>query len=164
MASEQAFRALSAGLKFEQDGYSFYLKAAATVEVEEVRATLASLAEEEQVHEAMIARQINALEAEGGFVLIPGVEPVELDLARELFPPDAQAIKGKVGKFATDLEALQYALEVESSSYAHYKQAAQEIEDPDGKLMFRWLAAAELSHFNVLMSIYEATNERLSWQ
>lgn len=161
--SEESVGALSEALKLEQDGYAFYIKAAGKVKDETCKETLLSLAEDEKVHEAMIARQLQALESEGGFVVIPGVAAGEIDLSAQLFPPDPVAIEGKVADMASELDAILMALEVESTSYDHYRKACMATEDVEGQNMFRWLAGAELTHFNILMSNYEAINQRATW-
>ena len=48
------------------------------------------------------------------------------------------------------------ALENEIKSYDLYRNAADETDDAAGKQMYTWLASAERSHFNMLMSNYEA--------
>ncbi|MFO7696594.1 MAG: ferritin family protein [Anaerolineae bacterium] len=161
--SELAMNALSGALKLEQDGYGFYVKAAERVQDETVKQTMLSLAEDEKIHEAMIARQMQALREEGGFVVVPGVTATATDLSQRLFPPDPAAIKGKVGDLSGELEAIQMALEVESSSYDYYRQTSLVTEDVEGQAMYRWLASAELTHFNILMSNYEAINQRITW-
>ena len=66
--SELAMNALSGALQLEQDGHAFYVKAAARVQDETVKQTMLSLAEDEKIHEAMIARQMQALREEAGFL------------------------------------------------------------------------------------------------
>ena len=111
----------------------------------------------------MIARQLQALETEGGFVVIPGISAGEVDLSAQLFPPDPAVVEGKVADMASELDAILMALEVESASYDHYRKACTATEDVEGQNMFRWLAGAELTHFNILMSNYEAINQRATW-
>jgi rubrerythrin len=161
MVNEAAMGALSQALKLEQDGYAFYRQAAERVHDETCKRTMLSLAEEEKIHEAMIARQMQAQREEGGFVAVPGVVLGDVDLSARLFPP--AALEKTVGQMATELEALQMALEVESTSYEYYRQTSLTTEDAEGQRMFRWLAGAELTHFNILMANYEAINQRTSW-
>ncbi len=161
--NEIAMDALSKALKLEQDGHAFYRQAAERVNDATCKQTFASLAEEEQVHEAMIARQMQALREEGGFVEIPGLAAGEFDLSRRLFPPTSTEVESRVSNMSTELEALQMALGVEVTSYDFYRQAAQRTEDAEGAAMYRWLAGAELTHFNLLMSNYEAINQHASW-
>jgi rubrerythrin len=161
MVNEAAMGALSQALKLEQDGYAFYRQAAERVHDETCKRTMLSLAEEEKIHEAMIARQMQAQREEGGFVAVPGVVLGDVDLSARLFPP--AALEKAVGQMATELEALQMALEVESSSYEYYRQTSLATEDVEGQRMYRWLAGAELTHFNILMTNYEAINQRTTW-
>ena len=52
------------------------------------------------------------------------------------------------------------ALENEIKSYDLYVKAAQETVEAAGKQMYQWLASAERTHFNLLMSNYDAMSEK----
>ena len=54
------------------------------------------------------------------------------------------------------LHALHVALEIERRSHRLCGTAAQETADENGKQMYTWLAGAEISHSNLLMSNYES--------
>jgi len=162
-ADGKAMDALSQALKLEQDGYAFYHRALERVQDATCREMLISLADDEKVHEAMIARQMQALREEGGFVVVPGAVPGDADLSARLFPPDPARASKKVGSLSTELEVIQMALEIEVDSYDYYRQASEASDDPEGRLVFRWLAEAEQTHFNLLMSNYEAINQRATW-
>jgi rubrerythrin len=162
-ASEQAMNALGEALKLEQDGYQFYVSAAGQVPQGETRDAFLSLAEEEKVHEAVIVRQMQALREEGAFARVPGISRPEQDLSAQIFPPDVSKAQASAGGVTTELDALQLGMQVEMTSYDYYRQAAQGIDDPDGRDMYGWLAAAELEHFNILMSIYRGINQHANW-
>jgi len=127
------------------------------VENEKAREMFLSLAEDEKKHAAMIRRQIRALREEGHFAPEEGIEAPKAELAAKLFPPEKKA------SAASALEALHTALEVEAESYNLYYGAAQEEDDPAGKQLYLWLAAAERSHFDLLMSNYEAWVSQGGW-
>lgn len=161
--SNSALTALKRALQLEQEGYAFYMQAAERVQDATCKKTMRSLADDEKIHEAMIVRQLEALQQEGGFVQIPTVEPVDVDLSRRLFPPDAEQVKQRVGENMVELDALLMAMEIEVRSYDLYRQAAREAQDPTAREMYEWLASAEMTHFNLLMSNYEAINSAAGW-
>lgn len=161
--SQTALTALSRALQLEQEGYAFYLQAAERVQDPTCKKTMLSLADDEKIHEAMIVRQIEALREQGGFVQIPTIAPVEVDLSTRIFPPDAKGVRQRVSENADELDALLMAMEIEVRSYDLYRQAAFETQDPVGREMYQWLASAEITHFNLLMSNYEAIVNAAGW-
>jgi rubrerythrin len=160
---DQVLAALGRALKLEQDGYAFYTQAAERVRDATCKQTMRSLAEDEKVHEAMIVRQLEAMSEEGDFVVLPNIEPVDADLSEAILPPDPDRVAKRVGENPDELEALLMAIEIEVRSYDLYRQAAQDTESEAGREMYEWLAAAEMAHFNLLMSNYEALNTPSSW-
>ena len=163
MADDQVLRALGRALRLEQDGYTFYTQAAERVRDSESKQTLLSLAEDEKMHEAMIVRQLEAMSEDGDYVYLPHVEPVDIDLAADILPPDPEQVEERVSEYTDELQALAAAMEIEVRSYDLYRQAALETESEAGKQMYEWLAADEMMHFDLLMSNYEALNTRAKW-
>lgn len=160
---DQVLAALGRALKLEQDGYAFYTQAAERVQDATCKQTMRSLAEDEKIHEAMIVRQLEAMSEEGDFVVLPNVEPVHADLSEAILPPDPGQVAERVAENADELDAVLMAIEIEVRSYDLYRQAAQETESETGREMYQWLAAAEMTHFNLLMSNYEALNMPSAW-
>jgi rubrerythrin len=159
----EALTALSQALRLEREGRAFYLKAAEDTRDAKCRASFLAFADDERLHADMIERQLHAIEGNGTYVLLPDVTAPDIDLGAKLFAPArAQAIV-KAGAEATDVAALHLALQMEINSYDLYRQAAQRTDDPAGVQMYRWLAAAEMTHFSLIMSNYEALVTGSSW-
>jgi len=55
------------------------------------------------------------------------------------------------------------ALENEVKSYDLYRGAADAAKVAAAKEMYTWLAAAELTHYNLLMANYESLVDRGGW-
>jgi rubrerythrin len=160
---QQALNALSQALKLEQEGRAFYEQAAKEVADSRCQATFASLADDERMHEDMIARQLRAVESDGKFVVLPDLVVPDIDLGAKLFPPERTEVESKLGHNPTEIQALHLALDNEIQSYNLYVNAAQETTEDAGRQMYQWLAGAELTHFNLLMSNYQALVELSSW-
>ncbi|NLG51429.1 MAG: ferritin family protein [Chloroflexi bacterium] len=156
MDKNATLQALSQALKLEQEGQEFYLKAAEESLDEKAEALFRSLADDERMHAEMIQRQLHAIEGEGKYVLLPDLDVPAIDLEARLFPPERAQVEARIGRNPTDLDALHVALENEIKSYDLYRQAAAATESEAGRAMYRWLAKAELTHFELLMSNYEA--------
>ena len=159
----KALDALSKALKLEQEGRAFYLKAAETTADEKGQAMFRSLADDEKLHAEMVQRQLHAIEGQGAYVLLPNTKVAPIDLDQQLFPPDAEAAKKVLGVEPSEIDALHVALEREIVSYQFYSKAAKETADAAGKQMYTWLASAEVTHFNLLMSNYESLVSMGGW-
>jgi rubrerythrin len=122
-----------------------------------------SLADDEVKHADMITRQLHALEGDGSYVLLPDANVEAVDAGAQLFPPERKQIESALGVDPSVIDALHLALEREVISRDLYAQAAQETQDAAGKQMYLWLVGAETTHFNLLMSNYEALTERGGW-
>jgi rubrerythrin len=160
---QQALNALSQALKLEQEGRAFYEQAAQEVADARCRETFASLADDERMHEEMIVRQLRAVESGGKFVILPDLVVPDIDLGAKLFPPERAEMERKLGHNPTEVQALHIALDNEIQSYNLYTLATQETADEAGRQMYQWLAAAEMTHFNLLMSNYQALVELGGW-
>jgi len=161
MNKDQALQALSQALKLEQDGKTFYLKAAAETVDAKGKAMFLSLADDETLHAEMIQRQLHALEGDGSYVLLPDLDASDIDLDAQIFPPDK--VDAKVGVNPSEIDALHVALEAEMKSYDLYRAAAKDSDEGPGKQMYVWLSKAELNHFNLLMENYEAIVAGAGW-
>ncbi len=162
-AQSKALEALSQALKLEQQGLAFYLQAAEETLDEKGRAMFRSLADDERQHIEMVERQLRALEGGGAYVLLPDLKAPPIDLGLRLFPPKREEVAARVGANAGELDALHVALETEVKSYDLYLQAASKTSDAAGRSMYEYLANAELTHFNLLMSNYQAMVSLGGW-
>lgn len=163
MADQTALTALSQALKLEQEGHAFYLRAAEETFDDKGREMFLSLAADEALHAEMVRRQLHEIERGGGYVLLPDLNVADIDLDAKLFPPTREQVDARIGVAPNELEALQVALENEIRSYDLYRSAARDAASEAGKQMYRWLASAEMTHFNLLLSNYESLSAQSGW-
>lgn len=159
----KALTALSQALRLEQDGRQFYLKAAEETPDEHGKTMFLSLADDEKRHAEMIQRQLHAIEGNGVYVLLPDISVQAIDLDARLFPPALKDVEKRIGVNPSEIDALHVALENEIKSYDLYRAAAKDASDAAGKQMYQWLASAEMTHFNLLMSNYESLVSGGGW-
>jgi len=163
MANEGALQVLSQALRLEQEGREFYLAAAENTADQRGKEVFLSLANDEQKHADMVRRQLNAVEGDGAYVLLPDLDVASIDVDDKLFPGTDADISAITGDAADDLEALAIALENEVKSYDLYRKAAQDAVDPVAKTVYTWLASAERTHFDLLMSNWQSLADRSGW-
>jgi rubrerythrin len=163
MADNTGLTALSQALKLEQEGRAFYLKAAEETLDDKGKGMFLSLAADEERHAEMVQRQLREIEGGGSYVLLPNLDVPDIDLDAKLFPPERRQVEARIGRNPNELDALHVALENEIRSYDLYRAAAQETESEAGQQMYRWLAGAEMTHFNLLMSNYESLVSMGGW-
>lgn len=162
MSSVESLRALSQALRLETEGLAFYLQAATETIDPKGKALFASLADDERKHQEMIRQQLHAVEGNGVYVLLPNLSVQPIDLAQPLFPPTKSAVEKRMGANPNELDVLYLAIENEIKSYDLYRNEAQKASAA-GKQMYEWLAAAEMVHFNLLMSNWEAISGNSGW-
>ncbi len=160
---ENALQVLSQALQLERDGQAFYLKAAETLTDERCQRTFRSLADDERIHQEIILRELHAVEGQGSYVLLPVTAVERIDAEARLFPPDMTEAKRRLSRVYDELSALQMAIEMEIASYDLYRQAAVGASEPAAQQMYAWLAAAERTHFNMLMANYDTLSLEASW-
>ena len=163
MSDRTTLTALSQALKLEQEGRAFYLQAAEETLDEKGKRTFLALAADEERHAEMVQRQLHEIEGGGTYVPLPDLEAPAIDLDAKLFPPERAKVEARIGRNPNELEALHVALENEIRSYDLYRAAAKETENEAGRQMYRWLANAEMTHFNLLMSNYESLVSLGGW-
>lgn len=163
MGKDAAMVALQKALELEKRGQAFYVEAAERTVNETGKEMYRSLADDEDLHAAMIQRQIDALGAEAGWQA-PGVAPEgRVDLDSPLFPQGGKGPAEAVQPDASDRDALLFALKIENDSFELYRTQAQAATDPNAKQMYGYLAAAERTHFDLLMTNYESLQQYGGW-
>ena len=158
-----AVTALQQALELERSGYRFYTEAAARTQDAKGSAMFRSLADDEVMHQQVIERQIDALSADEGWVLPEGVKDVEVDLVSPLFPEGKIDFEKAIQPDASDLDALLFALKIESDSFDLYTEQAKAAQDPNAKRLYEYLVGAERTHFNLLMLNYESLASDAGW-
>lgn len=154
--TNKALEILTQALELERQGQEFYSEAAQETFDKEGRAMFASLADDEEKHAAMIERQMRTVQELGQYETLPDIEAPDIDLEAKLFPPERAAREAEIGEEPSVLDALHFALEIEMRTHTLYTKAAKETEDEAGRTMYMWLADAEMTHFNLLMTDYES--------
>ena len=163
MGKDAAMMALQEALELEQRGQAFYTEAAERTVNETGKEMYRSLADDEVLHAKMIQRQIDALEQGKGWQAPDAAPEGEVDLDSPLFPEGEEELAEAVQPDAGEREALLFALKIENDSFDLYQKQAKGATDPNARQMYEYLAAAERTHFNLLMTNYESLERYGGW-
>lgn len=164
MVTEQnkTLAALQRAIRMEIDGKKFYHKASQESSNELGKKLLKSLAAEEDLHRQKFEEIYNAIQSKKAW---PEID-FHLDRGRELKTVFTSAIK-KIGSDirapATELDAIQTAMDMENKTYDFYKTQVQDAVYDAEREFYEALAAQERVHHQVLLDYYEYLKNPAAW-
>lgn len=139
--------AIKAAIQMEQDGYSFYKKAAAQTSSEMGRSIFESLANDELVHLDVFQKIFNeTLEENKWDDLVKSSKKYE---TVQIFPKDLKESKG-ANPDVDELDALRMAMESEQAAIDYYSQILQATDDPNIKKVIDIIIDQEKNHYQIL--------------
>lgn len=163
MVDNKALEALQQATRLETEGQQFYLKAADQTKDARGKDMFRSLAKDEATHLRLVQDQYQSLKQTGEWAAEPKLKVKPVDLDKPLFPKGKQAVEKVVKSDFTEVDALLFALDIESQSYNLYRKAAQETASDRGKEVYTFLAGEEQAHFDILMMRYEFVAGPQAW-
>jgi len=146
-------------IQMELDGKAFYEKLAEESETDGLKSIFRSLALDEQKHYDVFMQM-----KEQGAVMSM-VDSEALDGAKNVFT-QLQERGIAPGADAKNLEAYQYAMQVESDSATLYQEAADKEANQEIKDILLRIAVEERKHLNIIENVFEfvnAPNQNLVW-
>jgi rubrerythrin len=153
---------LQQAMKIEQEGRQFYLAAAERTQSPAGQTLFRQLAKDEEEHYRLLKGQFDVLSEGKSWVDYPQAAK-RVAALKPVFPSSPEAFQKAVGPHASDLEALWTALGTESNSYDLYRRAAQQVQSPAAKGMYRYLANVERNHYNLLLANYQTLMNSGLW-
>src|SRR5262249_27379061 len=148
--------ALELTLAIERRGYTFYTNAARKTKDDSGRLMFQRLAAEESDHLRRLQNEHRILLRDSPWLKNePARLPISRKIADDIFPQKA-LLKIEVKDQTTDLEALHIAMDLERRSHLFFKNFAKQITDARGRRIFLEFAKDEDSHFQSLLSEYNA--------
>lgn len=157
---------LQYAMRNERLGHRFYLRAAKIAADEKGRRLFQSIASEEEVHLTILQKEFESLNQAGIWVTLEQARGKELSLSLPaLFPEEEAIVEEMIQKRASDLEALDIALDLERRGYELYQEEAKKADNPTARAIYRYLANEENKHFTLLQKTrhYLATNGSWLW-
>jgi len=164
MVNEQdkTIQALQIAIQMEVDGKEYYLKASQESSNELGRKLLRSLAAEEDVHRQKFEEIYNAITGKRGW---PSAvfQPDGGKNLRTIFARATEEIGSNVKGIATELNAVQTAIDMEMKSHDLYKGYARSAVHDAEREFYTVLAAEEKEHQLILLDYYEYLNDPAAW-
>jgi rubrerythrin len=163
---EGALAVIGTAIQNEVAGQRFYNDAAFFCIDPWAKEVFATLASEEEGHTRLLLAEYDAVRSTGRWLDrdVAEARGANLDITRftfsdgqpaqELFPPQQTADRA-IDRRSDDLDALAYALDLESQAIALYSQAADETDDPAANEAYRFLVDEETRHCRDLKSHWE---------
>lgn len=148
--TKKTLRLLKTALEMEKKGKDFYDNAAATCKTELGREIFSTLARDEVVHLERIKTIYNSLEEKEQWTdewLKIKESPASV---KTVFGELASKYKTKSKADATDLEALDVGIDLESKSVLFYEKQFEGADDPMEKKFAEKMVAEEKSHLTLL--------------
>lgn len=175
-ATEEAVQALKRAAVTEWHGYRFYTTAADHAQDRRARDFFLGLAKDETEHMHIILAELEALKAGRGWLTYEEAvaTPVDFDITgpnpfpeaaegmEMLFPP-VKEVNGVVDQVATDVAALELALQFEQRGYEMYTRQAESAEDPKAREAYEVLAKEENRHYTWIQGTLDYLTDNQTW-
>lgn len=138
---------LKKGMSTEIWGKRFYTQAAERTQDETGQRIFQSLCDEEERHLELLMGQYAAVSKDKDWVSVDeAMELAESVEPTDIFPEAGEA-ECLIPEEASDVEALEMAMDFERRGYNLYAQAAKDAANPEEKAVWEFLAKAENKHY-----------------
>ena len=159
---DKTLKALKIAIQMEIDGKEYYLKASRESSSELGKKLLRSLAAEEDIHRQKFKEIYSAIRNKKAWP-VTDFQPDGGKRLRTIFARATEEIGANIKSLATELDAIQIAIDMENKSYNFYKSqggnAAYEVE----RTFYETLAAEEREHRLILLDYYEYLKDPAGW-
>ena len=159
---DKTLKALKIAIQMEIDGKEYYLKASRESTSQLGRKLLRSLAAEEDIHQQKFKEIYSAIRSKKAWP-VTDFQPDGGKRLRTIFARATEEIGANIKSLATELDAIQIAIDMENKSYNFYKSqgenAAYEVE----RTFYETLAAEEREHRLILLDYYEYLKDPAGW-
>ena len=152
--------AIKTAIQMEQEGYSFYQKAAAQTSSEMGRTVFSSLAADELLHLEVFKNLFEEKvgQDEWNRLVNSGLKYAAI----EVFPKDLKKIEG-ANPDTNEIDAIRIAMDSEKGAIDFYTKIKQSITDDAIKEIIDEIIKQEQSHYNVLEGEFHHINSTGYW-
>jgi len=159
---DKTLKALKIAIQMEIDGKEYYLKASRESSSELGKKLLRSLAAEEDIHRQKFKEIYSAIRSKKAWP-VTDFQPDGGKRLRTIFARATVEMGSNIKSLATELDAIQIAIDMENKSYNFYKSqggnATYEVE----RTFYETLATEEREHRLILLDHYEYLKDPAGW-
>lgn len=164
MVTEQdkTLEALQISIQMEIDGKEYYLKASQKSSNELGKKLLRSLAAEEDIHRQKFEEIYNAIRNKQAWP-VTDFRPDGGKRLRTIFARATEEMGSNIKASATELDAVQTAMDMENKTYDFYKSQTQNATHDAERGFYETLTAEEREHHLILLDYYEYLKDPAGW-
>jgi len=154
--------ALQNAIQMEKDGKKFYLNASQESSNELGKALLKSLADEEDIHRQKFEEIYEAIRSQKAWPKTD-FQPDGGRNLRTIFIQIGERLGSAIKAPATELDAVQTAMNLESKTYDFYKTQSEKATYEVERGFYEALAIQEKEHHLILLDYYEYLKDPAAW-
>jgi len=156
---QQKSACLGQAIQMEKDGRDFYIRAAGNTTSPAVRMIFEDLARQEDFHIKKIGEIFASIQKAGA--LTEWITCVIGDSSLDSLFGDKALARAEIS--ASDLDALNFALQIEEKSMKYYDDLASQSEDKYEKRFYLALSHEERGHYLRIMDSVEMLSDPEGW-
>jgi len=159
---DKTLEALQIAIQMEIDGKEYYLKVSQESSSELGKKLLASLAAEEDVHRRKFEEIYNAIRNKKAWP-VTDFQPDGGKGLRTIFARATEEMGANIKAPATELDAIQTAMNMENKTYDFYKSQGGNATHDAERDFYETLATEEREHHLILLDYYEYLKDPAGW-
>ena len=152
--------AIRTAIQMEQEGYSFYLKAAAQTSSEMGRTVFKSLAADELLHLEVFQKLFDEKvgKEEWNNLITSGKKYADI----QVFPKDLKRIEG-ANPDTNEIDAIRIAMDSEKKAIEYYTKINQNVTSDEFKEIINEIIEQEKNHYSLLEGEFHHINSTGYW-
>ncbi len=164
MATEQdkTLEALQIAIQMEIDGKEYYLRTSQESSNELGKKLLEALATEEDTHRQKFEEIYGAIRGKKAWP-VSDFQPDGGKRLRTIFARATEEMGPNVKALATELDAIQTAMDMENKTHDFYKSQGKDATYDTERDFYETLAAEEREHHLILLDYYEYLKDPAGW-
>ena len=149
---KQLLEVVKNAIRVENDGYQFYRLAEEKTKDAKGKEVFASLAKDETNHMEILKSLYKKIKEEGKFKFDEVKDMKHILGTTTESPIFSKEFKQRLNQAHFEMTALSIGILLEKDSIGFYKKSAQETENKDVKMLFKYLADWEGEHLRALVN------------
>jgi len=158
----KTLEALQMAIQMEIDGKEYYQKVSRKSDNQLSRELFQSLAAEEDIHRQKFEEIYSAIRNKKAWP-VTDFQPDGGKGLRTIFAGAIEGMGSNIKAPATELDAIQTAMDMENKSYDLYKSRSQTATYDTERDFYETLAAEEKEHHLILLDYYEYLKDPAGW-